>query len=114
MPLNVVILDSAWSSEPRLGFEPAFFKQRQPFQPDVDGDGLADAYDNCPSVWNRLQTDSDGDGMGDACDCAAPWADADADGDVDLSDFAVWQSCPPTPAPLPETCQWGNLLALPR
>ncbi len=85
--------------------EPAFFKQRQPFQPDVDGDGLADAYDNCPSVWNRLQTDSDGDGMGDACDCAAPWADADADGDVDLSDFAVWQSCPPTPAPLPETCQ---------
>lgn len=35
---------------------------------DTDGDGVADAQDNCPSVANRDQRDSDGDGIGDACD----------------------------------------------
>jgi hypothetical protein len=94
--------------------DPWFFRQRQPFQPDADGDGIADAYDNCPAVWNPKQTDTDGDGLGDACDCAVPWADADGDGDVDLRDFAAWQSCPVAGAPLPEACQCfdrnGNLL----
>jgi alpha-tubulin suppressor-like RCC1 family protein len=36
--------------------------------PDSDGDGIADAYDNCPTVSNPDQADSDGDGVGDACD----------------------------------------------
>ncbi|MGR0482967.1 MAG: choice-of-anchor Q domain-containing protein [Candidatus Electronema sp. V4] len=35
---------------------------------DTDGDGIADASDNCPLVANADQTDSDGDGTGDACD----------------------------------------------
>ncbi len=35
---------------------------------DTDGDGIADAVDNCPSIANALQTDSDGDGIGDVCD----------------------------------------------
>lgn len=35
---------------------------------DRDGDGVADAEDNCPTVENAEQTDSDGDGLGDACD----------------------------------------------
>ncbi len=83
--------------------DPLFFKQRQPFQPDADGDGIADAYDNCPGVWNRMQDDADGDGIGDACDCGTPWADADADGDVDLTDFAALQRCP-TAGALAERC----------
>ena len=37
---------------------------------DDDGDGIADAADNCPSVSNADQSDSDGDGAGDACDAA--------------------------------------------
>ncbi len=42
---------------------------------DRDGDGVPDATDNCPSVFNpprpldgTAQADVDGDGKGDACD----------------------------------------------
>lgn len=42
---------------------------------DADGDGIEDAADNCPQVFNPvrpmdhgLQADADGDGVGDACD----------------------------------------------
>lgn len=35
---------------------------------DRDGDGVADAIDNCPDVANADQTDTDGDGFGDVCD----------------------------------------------
>ena len=34
---------------------------------DVDGDGLDNAHDNCPGVYNPGQQDSNGDGIGDAC-----------------------------------------------
>jgi len=42
---------------------------------DSDGDGIPDACDNCPSVYNPDQSDTDGDGIGDACD-----PDLDGDG----------------------------------
>jgi hypothetical protein len=35
---------------------------------DDDGDGVADAADNCPLVTNADQADSDGDGLGNSCD----------------------------------------------
>jgi cytosine/adenosine deaminase-related metal-dependent hydrolase len=63
---------------------------------DRDGDGVPDAEDNCPDVFNPIrpvdgnkQGDTDGDGIGDACDkcplkagesCTPPSAD-DIDGD---------------------------------
>jgi len=46
-----------------------------PSAADADGDGIADATDNCPAVFNPIrpmdggaQADADGDGVGDACD----------------------------------------------
>lgn len=51
---------------------------------DADGDGVADAIDNCPSVKNPDQANEDGDRYGDACDPCPPVADdafVDSDGD---------------------------------
>ncbi len=35
---------------------------------DLDGDGIEDGIDNCPTVSNPDQLDTDGDRIGDACD----------------------------------------------
>jgi len=35
--------------------------------PDTDGDGVPNAFDNCPFDFNPDQADSDGNGIGDAC-----------------------------------------------
>ncbi len=51
---------------------------------DRDGDGLANAVDNCPNTRNPNQADDDGDGIGNVCDnCpSTPTPDqADDDGD---------------------------------
>lgn len=52
------------------------------FEPDRDGDGVVDRFDNCVAATNPAQVDYDGDGDGDLCDvCPAdPANDVDADG----------------------------------
>jgi subtilisin family serine protease len=54
-----------------------------PVLSDIDGDGVADAADNCLTVANVDQADGDDDGEGDACD------DRDEDGVADGSDNCV-------------------------
>jgi hypothetical protein len=49
---------------------------------DRDGDGVADAVDNCASADNMLQRDADHDGVGDACDGDPFAATAQAGGDA--------------------------------
>jgi cysteine-rich repeat protein len=71
---------------------------------DLDGDGISNAQDNCPQLFNPkrpldngAQGDADGDGTGDVCDvcpttagssqCAAPApGDTDGDGTADAQD----------------------------
>ena len=58
--------------------------------PDEDGDGLADAEDNCPRASNPSQRDADEDGLGDACD----HGDADDDGVSDVEDLCPADTLP--------------------
>jgi len=34
----------------------------------MDGDGIGDRCDNCPSVYNPSQSDYNDDGVGDFCE----------------------------------------------
>ncbi len=58
---------------------------------DIDGDGVLDVLDNCPSVYNPGQENHDSDDFGDACD-NCPYAtnpdqlDTDGDGMGDACD----------------------------
>lgn len=59
---------------------------------DRDGDGVANATDNCPDAANPDQGDEDGDKLGDACDpCPIDADNTDGDGD------GVAGSCDPNP-----------------
>lgn len=61
--------------------------------PDVDGDGVPDSLDNCPTVYNPTQADTDGDHVGDACDCAPSdptlWSAPGPPGDLYLTGRAT-------------------------
>ncbi len=50
--------------------------------PDGDGDGVADAVDNCPADPNASQTDRDADLLGDACDLCPDFASSNQDTDA--------------------------------
>lgn len=77
---------------------------------DSDGDGLAEACDNCPTVANFDQADTDADGVGDACDLCPGTpeglavdmngcpsdpipGDLNADFHVDDLDYAIFFPC---------------------
>jgi hypothetical protein len=55
--------------------------------PDADGDGVADAADNCTAAANPDQRDSNDDGFGNACD-----ADLNDSGLVTSTDYTILRS----------------------
>lgn len=59
---------------------------------DLDGDGVLNADDNCPTKPNANQANEDGDAFGDVCDPCPPFSDnSDSDGD------GVGDLCDPNP-----------------
>lgn len=115
--LQVRYVDGSSGLRPSRTFTVVFRAARAGI--DTDGDGVADAADNCINVANTNQSDLDADNVGDLCDCCpllanrdqrdldndgacdacrcggdppAP-ADHDCDGDSDLHDFAMTQAC---------------------
>jgi hypothetical protein len=59
---------------------------------DADGDGVPDALDNCPVVYNPGQEDNDGDGVGNVCCCVCPTLgniDESADCLITMGDLTV-------------------------
>ena len=96
---------------------------------DNDGDGVADAADNCMEAANTEQRDTDADGIGNACDAdlnqdcsvnftdlglmksaffgADPDADLNGDGAVNFLDLGIMQTGffePPGPSGVPNLC----------
>lgn len=66
--------DWLWVTNGSLGYFPPSwsgpyrFFVADPDYVDVDGDGVPQIIDNCPSVYNPGQSDLDGDALGDSCD----------------------------------------------
>ena len=84
---------------------------------DADGDGIADAQDNCPTVANKDQADADLDTVGDACDNCPDVANTDQ---TDTNSNGVGDACETSGVgPLcgnkvvdaGETCDDGNKIA---
>lgn len=69
---------------------------------DTDGDGIADASDNCPAVANPSQADEDGDAVGNACDNCPHVANADQANQGEIANGqaadGVGDVCDPRPA----------------
>ena len=59
---------------------------------DSDHDGIADAEDNCPEVYNPGQEDRNNNGIGDACECLR--GDVNGDGSITPGDAlcAFWRA----------------------
>lgn len=72
---------------------------------DSDGDGVDDALDNCPLVWNQSQADMDNDGAGDACDNCPTITNVDQ---ADTDNDGVGDACETVSTQL---LRWGGLKA---
>ena len=104
-----ILIDGVGTGDPNTGYTDygslgQYFISGTLPDRDSDGDGIADAGDNCPGISNTDQADGDFDGFGDLCDacpedsnkreseiCGCGVSDVDSDNDgiadcIDLDD----------------------------
>lgn len=62
--------------------------------PDIDGDGILNGVDNCPTTPNPSQADADSDGIGNVCDSDYVAADIDGDGILNAVDNCQYVANP--------------------
>jgi PKD repeat protein len=80
-----------------------------PEQEDTDGDGVGDVCDNCPNDSNPNQSDADNDSTGDLCDTCT---DTDGDGYGDPGypgNTCPEDNCPETYNPDQAPVEWGDV-----
>jgi formylglycine-generating enzyme required for sulfatase activity len=73
---------------------------------DIDGDGIPNATDNCPSVNNPTQADCDGNGVGDACET---FTDCNANGVADICEILSGAVTDQNLNGIPDTCEVSNV-----
>ncbi|HKB07369.1 MAG TPA: thrombospondin type 3 repeat-containing protein [Candidatus Polarisedimenticolia bacterium] len=73
-------------------------------QDDMDADGVYDAVDNCPVIYNAAvlpgtnrQRDSDSDGLGDECDPVGSWDDDNSGRPDDILSYNLNVACRAVP-----------------
>ena len=73
---------------------------------DIDGDGIPNATDNCPSVNNPTQADCDGNGVGDACET---FTDCNANGIADVCEILSGTVTDQNLNGIPDTCEVSSV-----
>ena len=71
---------------------------------DIDGDGIPNATDNCPSVANPTQADCDGNGVGDACEL-----DCNHNGLADVCEILSGAVTDQNLNGIPDTCEVSSV-----
>jgi len=71
---------------------------------DIDGDGIPNATDNCPSVKNPTQADCDGNGVGDACEL-----DCNHNGLADVCEILSGAVTDQNLNGIPDTCEVSSV-----
>ena len=71
---------------------------------DIDGDGIPNATDNCPSVKNPTQADCDGNSVGDACEL-----DCNHNGLADVCEILSGAVTDQNLNGIPDTCEVSGL-----
>jgi hypothetical protein len=101
--LELPVVDTPWLPQSG-GPDPALLGWSDGAPVDGDGDGIAEALDNCPSYASPDLTDTDGDGRGDPCECT----DQNGDGRNTVSDLLAINVAIFNPALATPLCDGNN------
>ena len=79
---NVYIVAAVYNKDTYVVYQ-TFENSVLTLDPDPDGDGILNIYDNCPNAYNPNQEDADGDLLGNACDACNELVNIDGNINLD-------------------------------